>query len=158
MITIAPAPQTAQSYTSDYASAGWSYTRNRTMLSIRASWEKDTYADQPSLDVTHSAVDLQFQRKLSSSLTAELLGRIAKIDYLNAQVAAGNGTNNYDNALVGGSLRWRHGRGLEVALRYEHNAWFASGPGNGYHENRAVLTVGYRPRQDAQPSSDSTRP
>jgi hypothetical protein len=50
------------------------------------------------------------------------------------------------------------GRGLEIKLRYDHSsrsvsgAGFASGLGiqpggiGGYSENRAFLTIGYRPR------------
>jgi hypothetical protein len=54
-------------------------------------------------------------------------------------------SSNYDDALVGASLAWRHGHGLEIRLRYEHTSHVTSVGGGGYQENRVVLTVGYRP-------------
>jgi hypothetical protein len=49
-------------------------------------------------------------------------------------------------------LTWRHGRALEVKLRYEHNAQVTTGI-YGYGENRVILTVGYRPN-GRKPESD----
>ncbi len=61
-----------------------------------------------------------------------------------ALVAAENGSSNFDDEMIGAALTWRHGRGLEIKLRCEHSARVTAGF-YGYGENRAMLTVGYRP-------------
>jgi hypothetical protein len=35
---------------------------------------------------------------------------------------------------------------LEIKLRYDHTSRVVSGVGSGYSENRAFLSIGYRPR------------
>ena len=89
---------------------------------------------------------------MTHALSAEILGRIYRTDYLHSTVAGQLGTPNYNIEQVSAGLIWRHGRALEVKLRYEHNAEVTTGV-FGYGENRVVLTVGYRPR-DRQPESD----
>ncbi|MGB6310819.1 MAG: hypothetical protein WBF89_23790 [Steroidobacteraceae bacterium] len=143
-IGTAPAPQTAANYTSNYASAGWQYQRNRTTLALSGRWEKDTYQDQPSLDNTLKGVEFRVARQLTHALSAEVLGRIYKTEYVHGVVSPEFGTPQYTNELVAGALTWRHGRGLEVKLRYEHSAEDTTGI-YGYGENRVFLTVGYRP-------------
>jgi hypothetical protein len=47
--------------------------------------------------------------------------------------------------LIAAVLTWRYGRGLEVKLRAEHDAQISTGFDTGYKDNRAYLTIGYRP-------------
>jgi hypothetical protein len=141
----APASQTSNNYTSNHASIAWQYLRNRTTVGVTARWEKDTYEGQPTLDLTHPWADFNIGRQLTSSLRADLLGRWSKMDYPNAVVSSQAGSSNYDDWLVGGSLTWRHGRGLEIRLRYDHASHVVSEGSSGYGENRVFLTVGYRP-------------
>jgi hypothetical protein len=54
-------------------------------------------------------------------------------------------SGDYANTTIGASLSWRHGRWLEVRLRYEHNSEDVTGAGSGYNQNSVFLTVGYRP-------------
>jgi hypothetical protein len=144
VIGTAPAAQTSNNYTSHYASAGWGYQRNRTTVGLSVRWEKDIYDGVPLLDNTRSGAEFRVGRKLTRVLTAEILGQYYKTDYVHNIVASANGTSNFDDELVGAALTWRHGRGLEVKLRCEHSA--RNTPGIfGYRENRAVVTVGYRP-------------
>ena len=78
-------------------------------------------------------------------LTAELHGRLYRTEYTNTNFSETDG-------LVGGALVFRQGRGLEIKLRYDHTSRTVSGVGvvpgvsSGYNENRAFLTIGYRPR------------
>jgi hypothetical protein len=81
-----------------------------------------------------------------------VLGRYYKTDYVHSIVASANGTSNFDDEMVAAGLTWRHGRGLEIKLRGEHSARLTTGI-YGYRENRAILTVGYRP-STRQPESD----
>ena len=177
LVGTAPAAQTTDNYTSSYASASWQYERNRTLIALSARWERDIYdnapvtgvsltgvpptvaplpgapvTSAPALDYTLSGAEFRVERKMTRALSAEILGRIYKTDYLHSTVAGQLGTPNYNTELVAAGLTWRHGRALEVKLRYEHNAEVTTGI-YGYGENRVILTVGYRPR-DRQPESD----
>jgi hypothetical protein len=140
----APAAQTSENYTSQYASAGWQYQRNRTTISVSGRYEKDEYDGVPSLDNTRSGAEFSMARRLTRVLTVQLLGRYYKTDYPHALVAAEVGSSNYDDETIGAALTWRHGRALEIKLRCEHSAHLTTGT-YGYGENRAMLTVGYRP-------------
>jgi hypothetical protein len=155
VIGTAPAAQTSNNYTSNYVSAGWRYQRYRTAISLSGRWEKDLYEGQPLLDFTRSGAEFRVERKLTRALTAEVLGRYYKTDYANslASLAASqSGTSNFDDESIAAALTWRHGRWLEVKLRCEHSARLTTGI-YGYRENRAFLTVGYRP-STLRPESD----
>jgi hypothetical protein len=151
VIGTAPAPQTTDNYTTTYASVGWQYERNRTTLALSGRWEKDNYGADPLLDYTITGAEFRVERKLTHALTAEILGRYYKSDYIHSIVSPELGTAKYDNELIEAGLNWRHGRALEVKLRYEHSAQVTTGI-YGYGENRVMLTVGYRPKP-RQPES-----
>ena len=152
VVGTAQAAQTSNNYTSTYVSPGWQYERNRTTVRLSGRWEKDVYEGAPLLDNTRSGAEFRVARRLTRALTAEVLGRYYKTDYAHSIVASANGTSNFDDEAVVAGLTWRHGRGLEVKLRYEHSARLTTGI-YGYGENRAILTVGYRP-STRPPESD----
>ena len=141
-----PAALTSDSYTRTYASAGWQYVRHRTTLALTAGWEKDTYASQPSLDVTRPGAEFNIERQLTHAFSARLVGRWYKTDYPHAVVAAAVGSSNFEDGMVGAALTWRHGRGLEIRMRYDHDSHVVSSGSGGFGENRVFLTIGYRPR------------
>jgi len=91
------------------------------------------------------------ERILTHALSAQLVGHFYKTNYENVVVTGANGSSDYNDGSIGAALAWRHGRGLEVRLRCEHSSRVATGFENGYSENRAYLTVGYRP-SPTQPS------
>jgi hypothetical protein len=138
-IVTAPAAVSQNNYTVTYGSVDWEYVRNRTTIGVSGTWEKDSYDGQPLQDVTRGSAEFRLERKLSSVLTAQLLGRLFRSDYTNTNFAETDG-------LVGTALMFREGRGLEIKLRYDHASRIVSGVGSGYKENRAFLTIGYRPR------------
>jgi hypothetical protein len=144
-IVTSPAVLSQNNYTVTYGSVAWEYARNRTTFGVSGTWEKDSYEGQPSLNVTRGSAEFKVERKLSSVLTAQLAGRLYRDDYTNIDFAETDG-------LVGGALIFREGRGLEIKLRYDHTFRNVSGVGvvpgvsSGYNENRAFLTIGYRPR------------
>ena len=146
IIVTAPAALTSNNYTSNYASAGWRYQRNRTIIALSARWEKDTYSGQPQLDVSHPSADFSIRRQLTRAFSADLLGRFYRTDYTNVAIASNTSSASFDDWLLGGALTWRYGRGLEIRLRYDHNSHVVSAGGSGYSANQLFLTVGYRPR------------
>jgi hypothetical protein len=151
VVGTAPAAQTSNSYTSNYATAEWQYKHNRTTIAVSGRWEKDVYGGEPALDYTRGGVELRVERILTHALSAQLVGHFYKTNYENVVVTGANGSSDYNDGSIGAALAWRHGRGLEVRLRCEHSSRVATGFENGYSENRAYLTVGYRP-SPTQPS------
>jgi hypothetical protein len=138
-IVTGPGALSLNNYTATYGSIRWDYAHNRTTIAASGSWEKDSYQDLPLQDLTRGGAEFRVERRLSRVMTAELQGRIFRTDYINTEFSETDG-------LVGAALTFREGRGLEIKLRYEHSSRVVSGPGTGYQENRAFLTVGYRPR------------
>jgi hypothetical protein len=140
-IVTAPAAITLTNYTVTYGTVRWDYSRNRTTFGLSGTWEKDAYDTQPQQDLTRGTAEFSVERKLSSVLTAQLQASVFRTDYQNIDFTETDG-------LVGGSLIFRKGRGLEIRLRYNHISRVVSGVGSGYTENRAFLTIGYRPRPE----------
>jgi hypothetical protein len=181
-ITTAPAILTSGSYTENYVSGVWSYVHNRTTVTLNARWEKDTYGVQSGFDNTRAGGDFSVARQLTQAWSAQLLGRWYKMDYPNGIVAledigvtevnggvtevngvvisangvagtAAGAATDYATGTIGAALVWRHGRWLVITLRCEHSTEVVTGVGSGYSENRAFLTVGYRPRTAASAPS-----
>jgi hypothetical protein len=144
LVGTAPAAVSANNYTRTYATVGWEYKHNRTTLALSARWEKDGYASQPLLDVTYGGAEFKLERKLTRAFSVEVLGRFFKTDYAHTVILPVNGSSNFNDELIAAGLTWRHGRGLEIRLRGEHSARVATEFGS-FRENRAILTVGYRP-------------
>jgi len=144
-IVTGPAVVSQNNYTVTYGSIGWEYARNRTTISVSGTWEKDSYDGQPLLNLSRGSAEIRVERKLSSMLTAQLLGRLYRNEYVNTDFSETDG-------VVGAALMFHAGRGLEIKLRYDHSSRTVSGVGvvpgvsSGYNENRAFLTIGYRPR------------
>ena len=146
----APAAVVSDNYTATYASLGWQYKRDRTAISASGRWEKDAYGGQPLLDLRRDSALITVERRMTRSLSAQLLGTYYTTDYTRANFS------ERDSA-VGAALAYRHGSWLVVRLRYDHVSRAASGiaAGTGYDENRVFLTVGYRPFAD-QTFADQT--
>jgi hypothetical protein len=139
-IVTAPAAISLSNYTATYGTVEWEYSRNRTKFAVSGTWEKDSYDGQPLQDLTRGTAEFRIERRLTSQLTGQLLGRVFRTDYTNTDFSETDG-------LVGAALTFRQGRGLEIKLRYDHTSRVVPGGiGGGYIENRAFLTIGYRPR------------
>jgi hypothetical protein len=146
---------TSSSYTSDFASVGWDYKRNRTTVRVSGRWERDVYPGQPQLDLTRGGVEFLVGRKLTRALTLQAVGRYGKNNYVNATPATlQGGSPKFDDVLIAGALVWRHGRSVELKLRAEHSERTNSTVvDNSYGENRVFLTIGYRPKPEGSDDS-----
>jgi hypothetical protein len=132
-------------YRDTYATAGWLFQHNRTTIGLTGRWEKDVYFGLPTLDSVAPSAQLNLQRQMTRRLTWELWTNWNRIHYPNAVLGQQiTGSTEYDNIGVGSSVNWRLGRAFELRLRAEHNSYTANG-NTGYRENRAFLTIGYRP-------------
>jgi hypothetical protein len=160
-IGTAPAAQTSNNYTDDHVSLMWQYQRNRTTIALSGRWEKDSYADEMQFDNSRYGGEFNVEHRLTRALSAQLFARLYKTDYPHALVTTANASPSYNESQAGASLTWRHGRGLEVRLRYQHSARAADVAAAGYGENRVLLTVGYRPearRSDSDPGTQIQGP
>jgi hypothetical protein len=138
-IVTAPAVQSMNNYTVTYGTVAWDYSRNRTTFGVSGSWEKDSYDGQPLQDLTRGTAEFRIERRLSPVLSLQLTGSVLRTEYANVDYTETDG-------LIGAALTFREGRGLEIRLRCDHINRDISGAGSGYNENRAFLTIGYRPR------------
>jgi hypothetical protein len=141
-VGTAPAAVTSTNYTVTYASAEWQYERNRTTFRLNGQWEKDAYDAEPALDLNRGTVQLSVGRQLTPALSAQLIGSLYRTDYANSHFTETDG-------LIGAVVTMRAGRNLELKLRCDHTSRVAEGTATGYTENRAFLTVGYRPPKAA---------
>ena len=138
-IVTGSAAQSQNNYTVTYGMVDWEYTRNRTIFGVSGNWEKDSYSGQPQQDLTHGTAEFRIERRLSPVFSIQLRGSVSRTEYSNVDYTETDG-------LVGAALTFREGRGLEIRLRCDHINRDVSGNGSGYTENRAFLTIGYRPR------------
>jgi hypothetical protein len=145
VVGAAPATVTSGSYTSNNVSTSYAYVRGRTAIAVSGGYEGDAYIAAPEFDVRRGGGEFRVERQLSRSFTADLTGRFYKTDYTHQSTATVVGSPNYDDELIAASLAWRYGRGLEIRLRAEHDARVTTGNDTGYKDNRAALTIGYRP-------------
>jgi hypothetical protein len=144
--SVTPASLTSDTYRVTYASAGWQYQRHRTTLTVTGRWEKDIYPGISSLDATLSGASFTIDRRLTRAFSLQLLGNWYKTEYPHAALASQViGSTDFANSILGAAVTWRHGRGLEVRLRGDHDSYGVSNGNTGYHETRVFLTVGYRP-------------
>jgi hypothetical protein len=163
-IAIGSAILTSAPYTADSVLGQWSYERNRTTIKVSARCEKDTYQSAPAFNNSRYGGEFSVERQLTHEFTGVLLGRWYRTDYPfgvvpfrerdfdDVQILAAQelavpppAAGDYALTTVGAALAWRHGRWLEVRLRYEHNSESVTGSGSGYNQNSVFLTVGYRP-------------
>ncbi len=150
-ITYAPSPLTSDVYTATSVSGSWQYVRNRTTISVAGRWERDRYPGASEFDLNNNSVQVSVQRRLTSALSASLIGNYYKTNYLNIALDPLLGSPESETKLIGALVAWRQGRWLQVSLRYDHSSYSVEQGAAGYGENRIFLLVGYRPRTTAEP-------
>ncbi len=140
-VGTAPAAVTLTNYTVTYGTVGWQYSRNRTVVGLSGTWEKDAYDALPLQNLTRATAQFRIDRKLNRAFAAQVLGNAYRTNYQDMDYSE-------TDWLAAAALIFRPGRVLEIKLRAEHSSRAVAGIGNGYAENRAFLTIGYRPRPD----------
>ena len=142
----APSAVTSSIYTRTYVAGAWDYERHRTTVGLSAHWERDSYVNQPQYDGSLSRFDATIERKLTQALRAQLYCNLFETRYSHDEFIANSASYSDRDGLYGFALVLREGRGLEIRLRVDHlSRDVSAGIGNGYSENRAFLTIGYRP-------------
>jgi hypothetical protein len=146
-IAVSPAAVTANSYTDDYGSLAFQYQRRLASFRLSGRWEKDSYADQPQLDVTRDGGEFSLDERLTRRWTAQVLSSYYESRYAHGDFTATQGATSFTDALFGAGLSFRAGRALLFQLRYARVSRSVSGAADaqGYRANTIFLTVGYRP-------------
>ena len=136
-IFVAPlAAISPENYLSNYVSGSLTLQGVRTQVALTGRWERDTYAQQDALDdLSYGTVQLSAERRLSSTLTAQLSGSATTSRYL----YEGFEDRTY---LIGGALIAHPAEHIEVKLRYAHNQGTG---GFRYAEDVVFVTVAWRP-------------
>lgn len=136
-LETAPGRQSILPFTHDYATLGWTFSRDRTGLSLSGSWSEQSYEGFPLLDQTLSTLSTSLRRDLSSA-TSLLL----EAAYLRGQFEQPGG--DYDEITAGVSFSWRLGRHVLLNLTYDRADRDSDLADGGYTENRYWLSIGYR--------------
>jgi hypothetical protein len=142
-VGTAPATASSTNYTITYGSLGWQYTRNRTTIALSGQWERDAYEGQPLSDLSRGTAQFRVDRQLTPNFSVQVHGSVYRTSYTKLDFSE-------TDVLIGGSLVFREGHATEIRCRFDHSSRAVGGIGSGYAENRIFLTVGYRPRSQAQ--------
>lgn len=141
---------TADPFEGRFVSLRWAFSRNRTGLTLGASWNEDRYEQQTQLDRTRVAYEAIFTRRMASSLDLMLMA------VLNDEEFDTTGLTS-DELNVVARLNWRIGRALGLALSVERSDRDSSTGLGEYVENRAFLTLTYKPPSNSSSAPPSTR-
>jgi len=136
-IVVAPTQGTTESYLDQYGSAAWRFQHHRTEMAVTGSWERQTYAGNPLLNVERLSAEVRLSRRMTGRLTAELAGSAGRERFLNAHFT--------DEFYLGSAvLDYKLARRLDLKVRYDHEARITPGASSGFVENRVLATVGYQ--------------
>ncbi len=135
-LSAIPGRQTAQPFTSDYATLGWNFSRVRTGFSVSASFNEQTYEDAPELDQQMTLISAQVSRALSQRTTVAIHGAYSQGDF--------DQTNaDYKDSNAGVRFNWRLSRAWSLNATYDYFHRTTDAPIGGYDENRYWLSIVY---------------
>lgn len=140
-LSAVPGRQTAQPFTSDYATLGWNFSRVRTGFSLNASVNKQSYEDAPELDQTVTMLSAQFTRALSQRSTLALHGTYSKGDFSQSDPEQPSG--DYTDTNIGLNFSWRLSRAWSLSATYDYFHRNTDSAVGGYDENRYWLSLIY---------------
>ena len=135
-LSAIPGRQTAQPFTSDYATLGWNFSRVRTGFSINASFNEQTYKDAPELDQQITLISTQVSRALSQRTTVSLHGAYSQGDFEQTNA-------DYKDSNAGLRFNWRLSRAWSLNATYDYFHRSTDAPIGGYDENRYWLSIVY---------------
>lgn len=118
---------------------GWDFARNRTGISLAASWNEDRYEEQTLLDRTRKVYDANVSRQMSRTLQLGLRAMFTDEEYDNTGLSS-------DELNVGASLTFTPGRLIDYSLTFDRYDRDTSNGTGEFVENRAFFTVTVRPR------------
>ena len=130
---------TADPFENRSAALRWRYSRNRTSIMIGASWHDDNYEQESLFDRTRLAYEASLTRAVSPAVQVGFRAILTEEEFDTAQFEAEEMQFAFD-------LTWRIGRMLGLTLTLDHTTRNSPGNLGEFDENRAYLTLSYRPR------------
>ena len=135
-LETAPGRQTVEPFTRESAGLSWTFSRNRTSLSLSGAWDDHTYDNQPELDQTLTSGMIAVRREISPVMSLVVDG-----GYLRSAFDQPGG--DYTEASGGLTFSWRLSGRVSLNATYDYvdrNSDLAAG---GYTENRYWFYIGY---------------
>ncbi|GFE82143.1 hypothetical protein GCM10011487_41430 [Steroidobacter agaridevorans] len=128
--------QTAEPFTRESIGLNWTFTRNRTSLSLSGSWDDHTYDAQPALDQKLTSGTVAVRRDLSPVMSLILDG-----GYLRSAFEQQGG--DYTEASGGLTFSWRLSSRVSINATYDHVDRDSDQQIGDYTENRYWFYIGY---------------
>jgi hypothetical protein len=123
-------------FVGNYGTLAWNFKRARTTLSVSASYFRDRYQTDASLDNDRTVVEALAARQITPTLQLSLTEYMVRWQF----------TSEGDNATAtdtGLALTWRVGSRVSVFVAYYLSKGTGNIPGFEYTENRLWLSIGY---------------
>lgn len=127
---------TSDPFENRVASLFWQFTRNRTGLSLGASWNEDSYEEQTDFDRTRYSYIAIVSRRLGPTLDVELSASLDNEKFKNVDL-------DTDETHYAVRFNWRAWRTLGLRLLLEQYDRDTSTGVGEYKESRAFLTLAY---------------
>jgi hypothetical protein len=135
-VSTAPGRQTADPFTLDRATLGWSFNRNVTSISAAANWSEQTYDTNTTLDQTTMVLAARYRRDLSAATSMGVNVSHTAFSYVQSGA-------DYDELTVGVSYSWRMSRSLTLDIKYDYADRSGDATMNVFKENHLWLMIGY---------------
>lgn len=135
-VGAAPGRQTADPFTNEYVTLGWSYQRTRTGFELFGSRSEHSYDDRPLFDQTLTAVTAGIHRDLSTATRVQLDATYSKADFREPD-------SDYDEIAAGLTFSWRLSRSVSLGLTYDYFDRSSDVADGEYTENRYWLSLSY---------------
>jgi hypothetical protein len=127
---------TSDPYENRDVSLTWDFRRNRTGISLGASYEENSYEVQTQFDRTRIVYNASFSRQLQPTLSFMLTAHYSEDEYEVSNL-------EFDDLQASASLTWNMSRHLGLRLSLEQFDRGSTQPGGDYDERRAYVTVTY---------------
>lgn len=128
--------QTAEPFTSESVGLSWTFTRNRTSLSLSGFWDDQTYETVPALDQTLTTGIAAVRRDLSPVMSLIVDG-----SYVRSAFEQPGG--DYSEAGAGLTFSWRLSSRVSLNATYDYMDRDSDLATGDYTENRYWFYIGY---------------
>lgn len=135
-LETAPGRQTVEPFTRESVGLGWTFTRNRTTLSLSGSRDEHSYESQPALDQTLTSGTVAVRRELSPVMSLVVDGAYMRSDF---EQPGGD----YSEAGGGVTFSWRLSSRVSLNATYDYVDRDSDLAAGGYTENRYWFYIGY---------------
>lgn len=145
-----PIVDAAAPFVSSYGTLAWNFKHARTTFDFTASYFRDRYQTDATLNNDRTVIDARLARQITSVLQLALTEDMVRWQF----------TNESENATTTDTvlqLTWRAGSRVSVFLAYYLAKGSGNFPGFQYTENRVWLSIGYGRAAEVPPGPAPVR-